>query len=61
MTVFRLLFFRGSQLQHFETLEAPDDLTAIHEAAKRPSHDLVELWSPAGRIAVFRPARRHHG
>jgi len=60
MTLFRLLFFRGSQLERFETLEAPNDLAAIHEAAKRPSEDLVELWSPAGRIALFRPARRHH-
>jgi hypothetical protein len=60
MIAFKLLFFRGSHLHHFETLDAPDELTAIHEAARRPSEDLVELWSPVGRIALFRPARRHH-
>jgi hypothetical protein len=61
MTEFRLLYFRGSQLDHFELLDAPDELTAVHRAAERPSDDLVELWSDRGRIALFRPARRQHG
>jgi len=55
---FRLFYFRASRLERSETIEAADPLDAVHEAAKRPSADLVELWSDQGRIAIFRPASR---
>ena len=59
MPLYRLLYFSGPKLERSELLEAKTSLSAIEEAARRPSHDLVELWSDAGRLATFRPARRH--
>lgn len=59
MPTFRLIYFRASLLDHAETIEAPDALSAIHEAAARPSEGLVELWSDNGKLATFRPAIRH--
>jgi hypothetical protein len=56
---FRLFYFRASRLERTETIEAPDPLTAVHEAAGRPSGDVVELWSDEGKIATFRPTSRH--
>ncbi len=56
---FRLLYFEGSRLKRFETIEAPDPLAALHEAAKRPSEDLVELWTGDRKLATFRPVQRH--
>ena len=58
MPNFRLFYFRSSRLERSETIEAADAIEAVHQAAKRPSHDLVELWSDQGRIAIFRPASR---
>lgn len=55
---FRLFYFRASRLERSETIEAADPLDAVHQASKRPSADLVELWSDEGRIAIFRPASR---
>jgi hypothetical protein len=57
--LFRLIYFRSSRLDRTETLEAPDTLSAIHEAARRPSEDVLELWSDCGKIATFRPTARH--
>ena len=59
MPTFRLFFFRSSRLERSETIEAADPLDAVHEAAKRPSTDVVELWSDSGKIATFRPASRN--
>ena len=59
MPAFRLIYFRASRLDRTETIEAPTTLAAIEEAARRPSQDLVELWSDDGKVATFRPATRH--
>jgi hypothetical protein len=56
---FRLFFFRASKLDRSETLQAPDAMTAIEQAARRPSNDVVELWSDQGKVATFRPASRN--
>lgn len=56
---FHLIYFRASRLDRSETIEAENALAAIEEAARRPSHDVVELWSDHGKIATFRPATRH--
>ena len=56
---FRLIYFRASRLDRSETIDAPTALAAIEEAARRPSQDVVELWSDHGKIATFRPATRH--
>jgi len=56
---FRLIYFRASRLDRSETIDASTALAAIEEAAKRPSHDVMELWSDDGKIATFRPATRH--
>jgi hypothetical protein len=55
---FRLFYFRSSRLERSETIEATDPLDAIHQAARRPSSDVVELWSDEGKIATFRPTSR---
>lgn len=55
MATYRLLFFRGYHLVRWEPIEAPTHLDAVHEAARRNSDDLVELWADGGRIASFRP------
>jgi hypothetical protein len=54
-TPYRLLFFRASLLERWEEIEAPSALEAVEEAARRPSDDVVELWSSDRRIASFRP------
>ncbi len=59
MPSFRLIYFRASVLDRSETIEAPDALSAIHEAARRPSDGLTELWSDYGKLATFRPTTRH--
>ena len=59
MPAFRLIYFRASLLDRSETIDAPSALAAIEEAARRPSHDVVELWSDDGKLATFRPATRH--
>ena len=61
MPEFRLLFLRANRLAHWESFEADDALTAVHIAAARPSDDIMELWSDAGRIGVFRPLAGHSG
>ena len=52
---FRLLYLRANRLEQWEIIEADDALAAVHEAARRPSDDVTELWSDQGRIAIFRP------
>jgi len=59
--MFRLLFLRSNRLDHWESFEAASALDAVERAARRPSDDVVELWSEQGRIATFRPVGRHHG
>ena len=59
MPAFHLIYFRASRLERSETIDAPDALAAIEEAARRPSPDIAELWSDQGKIATFRPATRH--
>ena len=59
MPTYRLIFFRSSRLDRAETIEAPDALSAIHEAARRPSEGVVELWGDQGKLATFRPTTRH--
>ncbi len=59
MPAYRLIYFRSARLDRAESIEAPDTLAALHEAARRPSNDIVELWSEDGKIATFRPASRH--
>ncbi len=54
-TLYRLLFFRASRLERWETIDASSDLDAVQEAARRPSDDVAELWAENRRIASFRP------
>jgi hypothetical protein len=56
---FRLIYFRANRLERSEAIEAPDALSAIHEAARRPSEGTVELWSDRGKLATFRPTTRN--
>ena len=58
-TSYRLLFFRANQLDRWERIEAPSELEAVHKAARRPSDDVVELWTAGRRIASFRPVGAH--
>lgn len=59
MQTYRLLFFRGGQLDHWEMIDAPDQLTALEEASRRPSEGLMELWFQDRKIASFRPVGTH--
>ncbi len=56
---YRLLFFRASRLERWEAIDASNDLDAVHEAARRPSDDLAELWTDNRKIASFRPLGSH--
>ena len=55
MPVYRLLFFRGGALDHWESIDAPDHLAALEEAGARPSEGLMELWSDDRKVASFKP------
>jgi hypothetical protein len=59
MPTYRLLFFRANRLDRWEEFEAANHLDAVYTAAERQSDDLMELWSPAGKIGVFRPYARN--
>ena len=56
---YRLLYFRASRLERWEPVAASNDLDALHEAARRPSDDIVELWAAGRKIASFRPVGAH--
>ena len=53
---YRLLFFQAHRLERWEVIEAAGPIEAVEAAARRPSDDLVELWSEGTRLASFRPA-----
>jgi hypothetical protein len=55
MPDYRLLFFRGGALDHWEMIEATDHLAALEEAGARPSEGLMELWSDERKVASFKP------
>ena len=55
MANYRLLFFRGGQLDHWESIEASDHIAALEEAGQHPSEGLMELWSERGKVASFKP------
>ena len=46
-------------MDRWERIEAPSEIEAVHEAARRPSDDVVELWTAGRRIASFRPVGAH--
>jgi hypothetical protein len=59
MANYRLLYFLGGQLDHWEMIEAIDHMGALEEAAGRPSQGLMELWSERGKVASFKPVGTH--
>jgi hypothetical protein len=54
---YRLLYFRGSRLERWESVEAPDHVAAIQEMSGRGSDRTVEIWSEDKKLAVVRPAK----
>ncbi len=60
MPTYRLLFFRGHQLDRWETLNAATPLEAVELAAQQQSEGPVELWSDTARIASFRRVGARH-
>ncbi len=56
MPDYRLLYFRGSRLERWESVEATDHLAAIQEMSGRGSDRTVEIWSGDKKLAVVRPA-----
>ena len=56
MPDYRLLYFRGSRLERWESVEAPDHLAAIQEMSGRGSDRTVEIWCGDRKLAVVRPA-----
>jgi hypothetical protein len=54
---YRLLYFRGSQLQNWESLAAPDSITAIQEVSGRGVDQTVEVWLSNEKLAVIRPTK----
>ncbi len=59
MPEFRLLYLRANRLEKWEIFEAEDAISAVHMAARKPSDDIVELWSGDGKIAIFKPVGQH--
>ncbi len=59
MMAYRLLYFRSSVLEDWETLEAGNLLDALQAASGRAPDLTVELWGDRKKIAVFRPVNRH--
>ena len=59
MTAYRLLYFRSSVLEDWETLQAETLLEALQAASSRSPDLTVELWGDRKKIAVFRPVNRH--
>ena len=64
MPAFQLLYFAESMLEQAAEVEARDVLEAVKEAAGRPPHLRVEIWSENRKVAVIgsspiepRPAR----
>lgn len=55
MATYRLLFFHGGQLDHWEMIEAADHMAALEVAGHHPSEGLMELWSEQGKVASFKP------
>jgi hypothetical protein len=54
---YRFLFFRGSRLERWESIEAEDHLAAIQQMSGRGSDRTVEVWCGDKKLAVVRPAR----
>jgi hypothetical protein len=54
---YRLLYFRGSRLERWESLEAEDQLAAVQESSGRASDRTVEIWRGDKKLAVIRPAK----
>ena len=61
MPDYRLLYFRGSRLERWESVEAPDHLAAIQEMSGRGSDRTVEIWCGDRKLAVVRPANTRWG
>jgi hypothetical protein len=59
MIAYRVLYFRSSVLEDWETLEAETLLEALQAASSRAPDLTVELWGARKKIAVFRPVHRH--
>jgi len=59
MMAYRILYFRSSVLEDWETLEADNLLDALQAASARAPDLTVELWGDRKKIAVFRPVNRH--
>jgi hypothetical protein len=59
MMAYRILYFRSSVLEDWETLEADNLLDALQAASSRAPDLTVELWGDRKKIAVFRPVNRH--
>jgi hypothetical protein len=57
MIAYRLLYFRSSVLEDWESLEAETLLEALQAASARGSDLTVELWSERKKVAIFRPVR----
>ncbi len=53
---YRLLFFRGNQLESWEEFEADGPMEAMEFASRRPAAVRAELWADGKRFAAFRPA-----
>ena len=60
LPTFRLLVFRSDRLERWSEIEAPDAISAIHQAAQQEDQGVVELWSDEGKLATLRPVGRHH-
>jgi len=59
MAKYRLLYLRSNRLEGWEEFEADTFVSAVQIGAERAGNELVELWAEHGRIATFRPRKRH--
>jgi hypothetical protein len=59
MRLYRILYFRSSVLEDWETLEVESLMAALQTASARAPDLTVELWGDRKKIAVFRPVNRH--
>ena len=56
MPQYRLLFFRNSCLEWWDSIEASGDIAAIEEASGYGEEQTVEVWSDDRRLATIRPS-----
>jgi len=59
MRSYRILYFRSSVLEDWETVEVECLMDALQTASARAPDLTVELWGDRKKIAVFRPVNRH--